>query len=287
MPATPSHTRAPHKRYALYVLCAILLLSIFMGAVESGAKEVVLTTGERFTSTKIWQTSDKIKFNMHGLVVTVDKSDVAAIIEDDGSQQPMATAAPQYAPTPAPVHTPAPAVKKTPAPLSPAKKQQKPAPRTAHKTAPSTKQPPPPGPGKIDGVGHGGLSWLMTPADITGLAYIGKDPDDESIDQYWRPSEKMALGEARLDGIVYGFWQNKLYSIMMWVDGPPGYERLRQSVFQHYGQGRKSTKVKDRYMWISRQSDRMLEFDHHRNTGFFWMRSRQLDARMKAQLPKG
>lgn len=269
-------------------MCAALFFIILTGSNASWATEVVLTTGERFTSSKVWQSTDKIKFNMHGLVVTVDKSDVATIIADDGTHQRMAAPAPQYDPAPTSDHVPARKTKKTTPPLTPAEKQQKTASRTApHNTQPKSKKPPAPGPGKIDGIGHGGIDWLMTPAQISGLELIGKDPDDDSIDQYWRPGEQMQLGQAMLDGIIYGFWKNRLYSIMMWVDGPPGFERLRNAVFHRYGQGRKSSKVNDRYLWISRHSDRMLEFDHQRNTGFFWMRSRKLDARMKALPPRG
>jgi hypothetical protein len=56
-------------------------------------------------------------------------------------------------------------------------------------------------------------------------------------------------------------------------------------VADRYGEGRKSTRRPDRYIWLEPGTDRMLEFDVGSNTGIFWMRSRDLDELVKRRYP--
>ncbi len=265
------------SRMFLWGMAALwLMLSV------AHAGEIVLTSGERFSSDKIWEEKDKIRFNMQGLVVSVDKADVASIIRDDGA-----------APSPSPSK-----MEKQPAPAAPSATQP---PRAA--PAPSDRQALAPAPSprlsheksgeesgnfqKIRGIGLDGLTWHMRTSDLSGLSKIKTEAIYGGVDQYWQPDGPLSLGDALLDGLVFGFWQNRLYTITMWVDGKPAYERLKRSVFKRYGRGEKGKKSdQDRYVWVRDETtDRLLEFDTKRNIGIFWMRSRDLDAHIKSLFP--
>jgi hypothetical protein len=257
------------------IFSLILIGSVLISYVD--ADEVVLTSGERFSSPKVWEEKDKIRFNMHGLVVSVNKSDVAAVIRTNG------TVKSGFQPTQRnpiqPPSTGAPSVK-TPSP---------------HKVSGPAKQPPPPSQAAanpvqkraaskriVQGIGFNGISWHMRPDDLPGLAKIKTEPVYGGIDQYWRPDGSMTLGNVLLDGLVFGFWQDRLYSIMIWVEGEPAYRRLQKVVFDRYGEGQKSKNSQDQYVWVKdKTTDRLLEFDKKRNIGIFWMRSRELDAHIK------
>ena len=269
-------------RWSVWVLAsAWLMLSV------ANADEVVLTSGERFVSDKIWEERDKIRFNMQGLVVSVDKADVATILRDNGEGAPslqypappsaktqgsrysarhsdrFTTQPPRIDPAPGqkPVSTPPPSSVKIPGEIS-----------GNHK--------------KINGIGFAGIAWHMRPADLPGLSKIKTEEIYGGIDQYWQPDGPLTLGDALLDGLVFGFWQNRLYTITMWIDGKPGYERLKRVIFQRYGPGQRSKNSRDRYVWVDdKTTDRLLEFDAKRNIGLFWMRSRDLDAHIKSLYP--
>ncbi len=256
-----------------------VMVSAWMMVSMAHADEVVLTSGERFTSDKIWEEKGKIRFNMHGLVVSVEKSDVASIIRSDGS-----TRLPQNL-----AHNKRPPSKGRLQP-SPAPRSPKVAPTPSER---STPQPDPPSISKskpnqkVKGIGFKGIAWHMRPKDMPGLSKIGTEEVYGGIDQYWQPDGPLSLGDALLDGLVFGFWQDRLYSIMMWVDGKPGYKRLKQVIFKRYGQGVVSKNQKDRYVWVEdRTTDRLLEFDTKRNIGIFWMRSRDIDALIKQRYPE-
>ena len=136
------------------------------------------------------------------------------------------------------------------------------------------------------GIGFDGLAWQMKPHEIPGIKKLKTDPAYGGIDQYWRTDGNLSWGKTTLDGLIFGFWRDRLYSIMIWVNGKPAYGRLQQAAFQYYGQGHKNLQGLERYVWLDETTDRMLEFDPKSNTGIFWMRSRALDSQIKQLYPE-
>jgi hypothetical protein len=246
--------------------------------VATMADEIIMITGETFSSPKVWEEDGNIWFSMHGLMVSVEKSEVAQIIRNQES--------------PRPTRKPTQPQNQAPAALLPPQ-NPKPAPQTKAVTRKPEKSPRPVkplhpksqdqamNPSAAVGIGLEGLSWYLEPSDLPDLKKLETDPLYGGIDQYYRENETMKLGPAVLDGKIYGFWRNRFYMITMWVEGPPAYHRLRKAVFERYGRGRQNSDGLERYIWNDSTTDRMLEFDEQLNTGLFWMRSRALDDKIK------
>ena len=72
-----------------YLLVILLLVALPVGR-EALADEVVLISGERFTSSRIWEENGKILFDMQGLIVSVSRADVADIVRGSGNSSPPA-----------------------------------------------------------------------------------------------------------------------------------------------------------------------------------------------------
>jgi hypothetical protein len=234
-----------------------LLLILIPGTTT--ADEIIMVTGETFSSPKIWEENGSIRFSMQGLVVSVEKSEVAQIIRNQNGPHPV----------PEPAHRPRPMAPKPEAPYRPVTPSRPKKQEHAIKPQPA------------GGIGLEGLSWHLKPSELPDLKKIGTDPLYGGIDQYYSEFETMTLGPAVLDGKIYGFWRNRLYTITMWVEGLPAYRRLRKAVFEHYGRGKQNSNGRERYVWQNPTTDRMLEFDEQLNTGLFWMRSRALDDEIK------
>lgn len=277
--------RTTHTKHLPLLLGIALSFSAMANA--ACADVIVLKSGEKFTSTKVWEEDGAVRFNMNGLIVKVDKQDVASILHDgdDQANPPPPPTAKHHAgvddPDPGPP-VPAP----DPGLISPRNaipsKAPPPGPSVPHRPLKRPEKPEPESKA-INATGLNGLAWQMTPEQIPGLVRVQTEWDAEGIDHYIRPDEALRLGGARLDGIVYGFRKKQLYAIMYWVAGPPGYTALKLAVRDHYGPGTQSERGLERHIWRSADTDRMLEFDRKLNTGIFWMRSRELDARLKRQ----
>ena len=135
------------------------------------------------------------------------------------------------------------------------------------------------------GTGVQGIYWQMKPQEISGMQKIETDPAFGGIDQFWRPTQSLKWGEVALDGWVYGFWQDQLYAITMWINGWSGYEKLHQQVTELFGPGSRNRDDKECYVWIDTANQRMLEFDRKLGTGILIMRSSNVDAQIKKRYP--
>ncbi len=261
-PETENH----HTMHRL-ICCLLAILYCWWPWRPCLADEIVLDSGERFSSDRIWKENGKIRFNMHGLVVSVNPDEVTNIIRDTASRTTPSPSRGEEANSPS-----------TPAPQGTIQGQSSPA---AHRSPPQA--------GKqavVGGIGIDGIRWQMRPDEIPGIEKIKTDPAYGGIEQYSRPEGRLRLGEALLNGLVFGFWRNRLYTITIWVDGKPAYERLRRAVFQRYGTGRPNKSGLERHVWLEKTTDRLLEFDTDLNTGLFWMRSRDLDLAVKQRYPE-
>ena len=256
------------------IISSFFLVSLVFSLVQAAvADEVFLTTGEHFTSSKVWEENGKILFDMQGLIVHVNKNEVAAIVRGSSPAEP------PVVPSANPLGG-EPPLRSALVPSSPEKST------LPEKSMVAANQESPAPKPKVRGIGIDGLAWQMRPDQIAGIAKLGTDPSYGGIDQYWRPSGNLTFGSVLLDGLVLGFWQNRLYTIVIWVNGKPGYHRLQEAVKERYGSGRKNEKGLERHIWLDDTTDRMLEFDEKRNAGIFWMRCRDLDKQVKRLYPE-
>lgn len=270
-----------HPKSIIIILIILLLSGMFFGATCFGA-EVVMKSGERFQTSQVWERSGKIRFNMHGLIVDVSKDDVAAVIHDQDptpneSSPGRAIDGMQTDLVPDPNGNTmrrnfnAPAAETTPN-NDPAK-------------SPYFDMNRPPLSTMNHGTGFEGIYWQMRPQEISGLEKVETDPAFGGIDQYWRPDQSLQWGRVTLDGWVYGFWKDQLYSILMWVNGWSEYEKLRKQVSAVFGPGSQNQEGRERWVWNNPASQRMLEFDRELGTGILIMRSTGVDARIKKLYP--
>jgi hypothetical protein len=267
-----------HRLLQVTTTPLLLWLLFILSPAATMADEIIMTTGETFSSPKIWEEDGKIRFNMHGLIVSVEKSEVAQIIRNQQSPQP--TRKPtqprnQASVVPLPPQNPDPTIHTKPLTSKPAH-SARPAISSHRKNEDRAMKA-----SMAVGIGLEGMSWHLEPSDLPGLKKLETDPMYGGIDQYYRENETMTLGPADLDGKIYGFWRNRLYMITMWVEGPAAYKRLRKAVFGRYGRGTQNNDGLERYIWADPTTDRMLEFDEQLNSGLFWMRSHALDDKIK------
>lgn len=260
----------------------IVILFISCGFVPPGAADkLILNSGEEFSTNQIWEEEDTIRFSMHGLTVTVRKEDVKAIVRDPVDPETPTDIATKIQKALPPTN------EKRPADLPPMRDPKTKAP--PQREEPSLSVPPAtpsaPATRSVKGTGLSGLFWKAPPDSIEGLVKTDTEPSYGGLDHYQRPRDDLRMGQTKLDGMVYGFWRNQLYTLMMWVEGRPGYQRLKFTIHAHYGTGERSASGLERYIWKDADTDRMLEFDEKLNTGIFWMRSRDLDKLIKRIYP--
>ena len=99
--------------------------------------------------------------------------------------------------------------------------------------------------------------------------------------EFVRPHDLLQIGEAELTNIIYSFWHDQLYTVTIWTQNYSNYEALRGAAFERFGEGSRRNEPIERYIWSDRLSDRMLEYVKEGKYGMLWMRSRDLDRKLK------
>ncbi|MBI5062655.1 MAG: hypothetical protein HZB87_04090, partial [Desulfatitalea sp.] len=154
-------------------ITSMLLFCALAHLPSAWADQIVMTSGERFVTEKIWMQGDKIRFSMQGLVVSVHKNEVAAVIRGDGQPMPTPAPTPLSIPTPDPIPSPGPTPGPTDAPTaSPAPSPARP-PRQPWSTEEGGRPSPSPSPSPVrksvvQGTGLEEATWGMPSRELPG-----------------------------------------------------------------------------------------------------------------------
>lgn len=125
------------------------------------------------------------------------------------------------------------------------------------------------------------LPWGSELSDIAGMAEIETGTGLAGVVEYIRPNDVLRIGEAELTSIIYSFWHDQLYTVTIWTQNYSNYEALRSAAFERFGEGSRRNESIERYIWSDRPTDRMLEYVKEGGHGMMWMRSRDLDRKLK------
>jgi hypothetical protein len=125
------------------------------------------------------------------------------------------------------------------------------------------------------------LPWGSELSDIAGMVKTETDTDLAGVVEFVRPNDVLRIGEAELKSIIYSFWHDQLYTVTIWTQNESNYKALRRAVFERFGEGSRGKASIERYIWSDRLTDRMLEYVKESEYGLLWMRSRDLDRKLK------
>ncbi len=139
-------------------------------------------------------------------------------------------------------------------------------------------------PEKNTGGGFRDLAWGTNLSDVKGLEYVVTSGDTEI---YIRPSDVMKIGGAELKRITYGFWKGKFFAVTIDVEGLANYEALKKSTFKRFGEGRKTNRFMENYIWPRDKNTMMsLEYKKILRKGILYMQSKALNEVIKASEDK-
>ena len=129
-----------------------------------------------------------------------------------------------------------------------------------------------------------GFNELKWGARLNVVKGMKKRPVETGLDgviEYVRPTDVLKLGNAKLTTVIYAFWREQLYTVTIWTQGPANFRALQDAVFNQFGAGIQSAGAGKRYLWSDGVTDAMLKYENDDQCGLLWMRSSELDRKMK------
>jgi hypothetical protein len=230
-----------------------------------------LKNGRKITVEKAWRDSDQIWFILQGLKASIPQSKVARI--DSGTKDPQKSGAPEN-------RTRSEKKQDNPQPAEDMQPNQKK--QTAEALSAGQSQPRPTDKALVlrkDGFND--LRWGVRLTDLKGLEKRPNDSGLDDVTEYERPADVLKIGNAELAAVIYAFWKDQLYTVTIWTQGLINYKALREAVFSQFGNGTQIEGAGERYLWSDGLTDAMLKYESDDQYGLLWMRSSELDRKVK------
>lgn len=237
------------------LLIAAILLAAGPGAAL--ADMVILKSGEMFQTSKAWKENGVVSYYRDGRIVRVAEEEVERLIH---SRQPASKESPSRLPSETP---------------SSSSRGQGSADRSPLMRL-----------AEGQNAGYLGLKWGQASSQIDGLVFVETDPAYGGVRLYKWPKDKKRFVRAPVDNIVYGFWKDQLYTILIEVSNYLDFMELQAEAFRRYGETQPVAGQPDKYRWRINGADRQLAYDHQSDIGYLWMRSQALHAKVKARYPE-
>ena len=99
---------------------------------------------------------------------------------------------------------------------------------------------------------------------------------------YLRPSDELRLGDAVLDGVTYGFYQEELYFVAIFTSGRKNARATLAQLQKAYGPGTRVAGDAAEYVWRGKKVTLHFREDPVTAMGMVGLTSLKLDARVKA-----
>lgn len=96
--------------------------------------------------------------------------------------------------------------------------------------------------------GFRGLKWATNIKDMNDPNMILIEDHNESK-VYRRLSDKLSIGNAKLEFIVYHFYKNRFYGLSIKAKGYTNFTTLKDAVFAYYGEGKQANKYIENWLW--------------------------------------
>jgi hypothetical protein len=107
-----------------------------------------------------------------------------------------------------------------------------------------------------------GIKWGTDAKDLPEFQKFNEEPSGMSL--YYRKNDKLKIGEADIESIVYGFYKGKFLTVFIHYGGYSNFDILRSTLFQLYGDGSQENQLIEHYKW--RGNALTIDFEYNKIT---------------------
>lgn len=134
--------------------------------------------------------------------------------------------------------------------------------------------------------GFRGIKWGTNISELSEMGII-EDHGEQKL--YVRKNDKMQIGDADLEVIIYVFYKDRLYGVMVIYNSSLNFSKLKETLFQVYGSGRRPNPFMEKYNWYGSSVLITLDFNEIREKGsiiYFYvpiLKEQERDVKEKAK----
>jgi hypothetical protein len=120
-------------------------------------------------------------------------------------------------------------------------------------------------------------------SNISKLADISVSSVERDIKFCSRGTDKMAIGDAALDKILYVFYKDQFSEVMINFHSLSAFQTLKNTLVEQYGSGEQPTQFMERYFWRGRTTMILLDFSPASGKGTLFFDSTMLLMKRQAR----
>lgn len=128
--------------------------------------------------------------------------------------------------------------------------------------------------------GFRGITWGTHINQLKDLEFVKID-EKTGISLYKKKKENLTIGNAKLDVIYYGFYDDKFYAVIAQTLFFTDFEELKKACFENFGKGKQPRLYYDEYFWDGEKAKISLIYDRTAINGTLMIVSKELEKYIK------
>ena len=103
------------------------------------------------------------------------------------------------------------------------------------------------------------IEWGAHIRALPDMEFLRDIGDGKKV--YTREGERMKIGAAGIDRIMYGCYKERLYEVQIHFRSSSNFTTLKEILFKVYGPGRQSNRSPEAYHWYSKETSVLITYD--------------------------
>lgn len=109
-----------------------------------------------------------------------------------------------------------------------------------------------------------GLKWGSNVRELPEMRLLAEEGDLKFLE---KANELTRVGEVNVDKIIYGFYKDRFYNVMIYYSSPADFDKLREALAKEFGPPFQPIESEKKCFWNGEQVNLLLNFDEASTTG--------------------
>ena len=109
-----------------------------------------------------------------------------------------------------------------------------------------------------------GIKWGSNIRELPHMKLLAEEGDLKFLE---RENDGMKIGDADVEKIIYGFYKDRFYNVMIYYRSPLNFAKIRETLSREFGKPFQPNASEKKFFWSGEHVNLLLNFDDAANSG--------------------
>jgi hypothetical protein len=109
-----------------------------------------------------------------------------------------------------------------------------------------------------------GIKWGINIGDLKDMKLLAEEGD---LKFFEKENESTKIGDADVEKIVYGFYKDRFYNVMIYYRSPSNFTKIQDAFSREFGKPFQPTESEKKLFWNGENVNLLLNFDDASESG--------------------